>query len=195
LYDHIAGELVSKDLTHAVVRAAGVGYLLSIPMSTYEALPPSGQVLLFTYLAVSENSLRLFGFATHSERELFRILIAAKGIGPSTALAIMSGSSVDNLTRAVASEDYESLEMIRGIGAKTARRLVAEIKDDIVEFRDRFLAGAPKTTAGDRDAALALVSLGFPRHSAERAVEKARAENPSAGVEELVRIVLRSSAG
>lgn len=195
MYDHIAGELVRKDLTQAVLRAGGVGYAVAIPMSTYESLPSAGPVVLYTHLAVRENDMRLFGFATERERALFRILIGAKGIGPSTALAIMSGSTVDNLTRAVAGEDYESLELIRGIGAKTARRIVAEIKDDVVKFRERFLTGAAPAATAERDAVLALESLGFPKGAAERAVQKVRVENQKASVEELVRIVLRTSSG
>lgn len=192
MFDHIAGELVHKELTRAVVRAGGVGYVLSIPVSTYEALPPGGQVTIFAHLAVRENDMRLYGFATQAERELFRILIEAQGVGPSTALAIMSGTSAENLARSIAGEDYEALEMIRGIGPKTARRMVAEIKEDMVEFSERYLAG--RAEAGtERDAVLALVSLGYPRNTAQQSVKKARSENPAAGVEELVRVVLRGA--
>jgi len=194
LFDHIAGELVHKELTQAVIRAGGVGYVLSIPVGTYEALPPRGPVVVYTHLAVRENEMRLFGFASEMERDLFRILIAAQGIGPATALAIMSGTTAENLTRAVSDEDYDALEMIRGIGPKTARRIVAEIKDDIEAFRDRYL-GAVASGGTERDACLALVSLGYPKNIAQQAVRKARAENPNAGVEELVRTVLRSSGG
>lgn len=192
MFDHIAGELVLKELTRVVVRAGGVGYVLSIPVSTYEALPASGHVTVYARLAVRENDMRLYGFATEAERELFAILIEAQGVGPSTALAIMSGSSADNLARAIADEDYEALEMIRGIGPKTARRIVAEIKEDMAEFSDRYLA--PTAVHGtERDAVLALVSLGYPRNTAQQSVKKARSGNPAAGVEELVRIVLRSA--
>jgi Holliday junction DNA helicase RuvA len=194
LFDHIAGELVRKDLTLAVLRAGGVGYAVSIPVSTYEALPANGPVIVYTHLAVRENEMRLFGFATALERELFLILIGAQGIGPSTALAIMSNASPENLVRAVADEDYEALEMIRGIGPKTARRIVAEIKEDVEDFRKKYL-GPTVVTGLERDAVLALVSLGYPKNAAQQAVKKARAENPAAGVEELVRVVLRSSGG
>ncbi len=191
MYDHIAGDLVRKDLTAAVVRAGGVGYLISIPVSTYESLPPEGQVLLYTHLAVRENDLRLFGFATEKERLLFRILLGAKGLGPSTALAIMSGTSVENFVRAVADEDYDGLERIRGIGAKTARRIVAEIKDDVVEFKERYMAAVAPLSTDDADAVMALVNLGFPKNAAEKAIAKARQEAPHADVEELVRAALR----
>lgn len=194
MFDHIAGELVSKELTRVVVRAGGIGYALSIPVSTYESLPAGGPVTIYAHLAVRENDMRLYGFATEAERELFRILINAQGVGPSTALAIISGSSAENLVRAISQEDYESLEMIRGIGPKTARRIVAEIREDMAEFGKRYLA--PEATPGtEHDAVLALVSLGYPKGAAQQSVKKARSENPAAGVEELVRIVLRSAGG
>jgi len=191
LYDHIAGELIRKDLTEAVIRTGGVGYVVSIPVSTYERIPSEGPVLLYTHLAVRENDLRLFGFATERERVLFRILVGAKRIGPASALAIMSGTTAENFARAVAGEDYEALERIRGVGAKTARRIVAEIKDDIVAFKERFLTEEEPGAATERDAVMALVSLGFPKGAAEKAVQKARTEHPSTAVAEIVRIVLR----
>jgi Holliday junction DNA helicase RuvA len=193
LYDHIAGELVRKDLTQAVIRAGGVGYRLIIPVSTYEALPSHGQVVIYTHLLVREDDMRLFGFATERERVMFRILISATGIGPASALAIMSGASLEEFSRAVADEDTAALSRIRGIGPKTARRIITEIKDRVVEFRDVYLAGAGLADAASRDAVLALVSLGYPRPAAEKAVEEARAKHPGALVDQLVRIVLSIS--
>jgi len=194
MFDHIAGELIRKDLTEAVVRASGVGYRVFIPVSTYEKLPTNGPVIVYTHYAVRENDIRLYGFATEKERAFFRILISATGIGPATALAIMSGASIEEFTRAVADEDLDALSRVRGIGKKTSRRIVTDIKEPLVVFRDQFLAGAAGYDAAARDAIMALISLGYPRSAAEKSVEKIRAEHPSAQVEELVRVVL-SSAG
>jgi Holliday junction DNA helicase RuvA len=190
VYDHIAGELVRKDLTEAVVRAAGVGFRVMIPVSTYERLPSNGPVIVYTHLAVRENDMRLYGFATEKERAFFRILIGATGIGPATALAIMSGASIEEFARAVEEEDYDALSRVRGIGKKTARRIVTDLKDAIIAFRQQFLAGVATRDAAARDAVLALQSLGYPRGAAEKAVEKARESHATAGVEELVRVVL-----
>lgn len=195
MFDHILGQLVRKDLTEAVLRAGGVGYRLAIPVSTYERLPADGDVLLHTHLAVRENDMRLYGFATEGERALFRILIAAKGIGPASALAIMSGSSSEEFARAVIDEDYDALSRIRGIGKKTARRIVADIKEDMEAFSRRFLAGVPAADSLVRDAVMALVSLGLPKAAARRIAEAAHKKNPDADVEELVRLVLRESVG
>jgi len=195
LYDHIAGKLVRKDLTEVVVSTGGVGFLISIPVSTFETLPAEGDVLLHTHLAVRENDMRLYGFATEKERALFRILIGAKGIGPASAQGILSGASVEDFVRSVIDEDYDALSRIRGVGKKTARRIVAEIKDDVAAFSQRMLAGTGEADTVVRDAVLALVSLGLPRSAARRGAEAARKNNPTADVEVLVREVLRASSG
>ena len=194
MFDHIAGRIVRKELTEAVLNAGGVGYRIFIPVSTYERLPSSGECTLYTHLAVRENDMRLYGFATEAERVLFRILVQAKGIGPASALVIMSGTSTDDFVSAVSAEDCDALSRIRGIGKKTARRIVAEIKDDIVAFSQRYLAGAPAADPDVRDAVMALVSLGLTRAAARKGVEKARKQQPHAGVEELLRSVLSDQA-
>jgi len=193
LYDHIAGELVRKDLTQAVLRTGGVGYEIAIPVSTFERLPSSGDVMLFTHLAVRENDWSLYGFATEDERELFRILVGTRGIGPASALAIMSGSSVEEFVRAVLEEDFEALSRIRGVGKKTARRIVADIKEEVETFAQRMTAGAATVDTSVRDAVMALVSLGLPRSVARKRAESARRKHPHADVEEMVREVLRES--
>lgn len=194
MFDHITGELVRKDLTAAVVRSAGVGFEISIPVSTFEHLPAGGEVMLFTHLAVRENDISLYGFATEDERALFRILISAKGIGPASALAIMSGSSVEEFARAVIEEDYDALSRIRGVGKKTARRIVADIKEDVEVFGRRVMAGAVPVDTAVRDAVMALVSLGLPRNAARRRAEAIRKKKPESDVEEIVREVLRVSS-
>jgi len=195
LFDHIAGELVRKDLTEAVVRSAGVGYVISIPVSTFERLPAGGEVMLFTHLAVRENDMSLYGFATEDERALFRILISAKGIGPASALAIMSGSSVQEFATAVIEEDYDALSRIRGVGRKTARRIVADIKEDVEAFSQRVMGGAVPADTAVRDAVMALVSLGVPRSAARKGAEAVRKKRPESDVEEIVREVLMASSG
>lgn len=195
MFDHIAGELVRKDLTEAVVRSGGVGYMISIPVSTFERLPAGGEVVLFTHLAVRENDMSLYGFATEDERALFRILISARGIGPASALAIMSGSSVQELARAVIEEDYDALSRIRGVGRKTARRIVVDIKEDVEAFSQRVMGDAVPVDVAVRDAVMALVSLGVPRSAARKGAEAVRKKKPESDVEEIVREVLRSSSG
>ena len=195
MYDSIAGQLLKKDITQAVVETGGVGYLLFIPVTTYEALPSEGRVILYTHLVVRENDLRLYGFASEKERELFRILISAKGIGPASALAIISGTSAAEFARSVIDEDYDALSRIRGIGKKTARRIVADIKEPIEAYSQRVLAGVPATDAAFADAVMALVSLGLPRAAARKGAQAVRKKAPEADVEEIVRTVLRQTVG
>ncbi len=195
MFDHIAGQLVRKDLTVAVLRAGGVGYHLSIPVSTYEMLPAEGRdVILYTHLAVRENDMRLYGFASLAERVLFQILVQAKGIGPASALVILSGSSIEQFAAAVADEDADALARIRGIGKKTARRIIVDIKEDVIAFSQRYLAHVPVADSAGRDAVMALVSLGLPSAAARKGVEIARKADPSADVEQLVRAVLSDGA-
>jgi len=190
LYDHIAGELIRKDLTEAVVRVGGVGYRIHIPVSTYEKLPSRGDALVYTHLVVREDEMRLYGFATLAERAFFRTLLGASRVGPASALAMMSGPSIEEFSRAIVDEDVKALSRIPGIGAKTARRISVELKDGMTAFRQQYLAGAPAADAAARDAVLALVNLGFPRPAAQKAVEAARAESRQASVEDLLRLVL-----
>jgi Holliday junction DNA helicase RuvA len=195
LYDHIAGRLVRKDLTEIVVQTGGVGYVISIPVSTYEKLPGDGDVFVYTHLAARENDLRLYGFATLDERMLFRILLGAKGIGPAGALGILSGTSVEQFARSVIDEDYEALSRIRGVGPKTARRIVAEIKEEMEQFGRGLSLGPVAGDAAVRDAVMALVSLGLPRAAARKGAEAVRKQAPKADVEEIVRLVLRDAVG
>ena len=196
MYHHLSGKLMHKSPASVVVDVAGVGYGLTVPLSTYEKLPTEGeQVRLLTHLHVRDDVMRLFGFATSEERELFRMLIGVSGIGPMLALAVLSGMSVDTIKQAVAAGDATLLKTIRGVGAKTAERMVLELRDPI--GRLGVPIGAPGVSAGDRtalDAVAALVSLGYSRTKAEEAVALARKKcGADTTVEELVREALKGA--
>ena len=131
MYDHIEGELVFKSPAQAVIAAGGVGYRFSIPISTFAALPERGRAKLLTYLHVREDVLKLFGFASEKERKLFVRLIGVSGIGPGTAMAILNGLSVDEFRRAVAAEEVSTLCGVKGIGRKTAERVIVELRREM----------------------------------------------------------------
>ena len=131
MYDHIEGELVSKSPAQAVIAAGGVGYSFTIPISTFAALPDRGRAKLLAYLHVREDVLRLFGFASEKERKLFVRLISVSGIGPGTALAILNGLTVDEFRRAVAAEEVSTLCRVKGIGRKTAERMIVELRREM----------------------------------------------------------------
>lgn len=196
MYDHLSGKLEHKSVASIVVDVAGVGYELTVPLSTYEKLPKEGSdVKLLTHLHVRDDVMRLFGFASSEERELFRMLIGVSGIGPMLALAVLSGTSVETVKEAVMAGDATLLKTIRGVGAKTAERMVLELRDPI--GRLGVWIGAPGVSVGDQtalDAVAALVSLGYSRAKAEEAVARARKKRGAdATVEELVREALKAA--
>ena len=196
MYHHLSGKLVHKSATSVVVDVTGVGYELTIPLSTYERLPTEGSdVRLLTHLHVREDGMRLFGFLSDEELELFRMLLGVSGIGPMLALAVLSGTSVETVKQAVLAGDASLLKKIRGVGTKTAERMVLELRDPVTRLTvrpgGRPLVGADRTTL---DAVAALVSLGYSRTRAEEAVAAARKKcGPDVTVEELVREALKAA--
>ena len=196
MYHHLTGKLVHKSPALVVVDVAGMGYEVTVPLSTFEKLPSEGSAVhLLTHFHVREDAFRLFGFMTSEERELFRMLIAVSGIGPSLATAVLSGTSVETVRQAVLSGDSGRLKKVRGIGAKTAERMVLELKGPSARLGTRV--GAAAISYGDRsimDAVAGLVSLGFPRTKAEEAVADARKKlGADVTIEALVREALKST--
>ncbi|HTF56347.1 MAG TPA: Holliday junction branch migration protein RuvA [Planctomycetota bacterium] len=187
MYDHLRGRLSARKPTYLVIEAGGVGYRVDIPLSTYEAIPASGEVTVYTWLKVGEDALRLYGFATERERDLFQKLVdSVNGLGPSRAVAILSNVSVAQLQRAIEEGDVDTLKRVRGIGDKLANRLIVELKG---RLPDELTAGkGPESASLERDAASALVALGYESSEAERAVRKARRDLGSeARVEDVIR--------
>ncbi|WCJ59638.1 Holliday junction branch migration protein RuvA [Fontisphaera persica] len=194
----LRGTLVESLPTQAIVEVQGVGYEVLIPLSSYDKLPPPGkEVKLLTHLLVREDAHVLYGFMTIAERELFRLLIeTVSGIGPKTALNVLSGMSVAAFRGAVANGDIKALAQISGVGKKTAERIVVELRDKV------GAAGAWEASSEARglspedqrvnDAVLALLALGFKQIEAHDAVRAAQAMlGTSATVEELVRACLK----
>ena len=151
MYEYLRGSLASKSPSEAVVDCGGVGYLLKIPLSTYEALPAvGGQCRVLAYLHVREGIMALYGFATAEERTAFLKMLGISGVGPTAALSLLSGMPVAQLARAVADGDAGALKRVKGIGDKTAKRILLELKGVL----DGFLEGAPaaKLASGFRRA-------------------------------------------
>lgn len=187
------GKLAEAAPTHVVLDCGGVGYSVFIPLSSYDKLPAKGgDVKLLTYHHVNgqDGTQQLFGFATAAEREMFLLLISISGIGPKLACNILSSASITGLRSAIAAGDTATLSALRGIGKKTAERLVVELKDKVGVEDKTAAIHDPRVS----DAVLALVSLGYKQMDAHKAVlavvEKLGAK---ASVEELVRAALRST--
>jgi len=195
------GKLVEALPTQVTVDVNGVGYEALIPLSSFDKLPQPGQsIKLLTQLVVREDSHTLYGFMSSEERDLFRLLIhTVSGIGPKTALNVLSGISVTAFRGAVASGDLKSLSKISGVGKKTAERIVVELKDKIGMAGAWEAASAKHGLSADEqrinDAVLALVALGFKQIEAHDAVRGAQAMlGVQASVEELVRVCLKKGA-
>lgn len=195
------GKLVEALPTQVIVDVNGIGYEALIPLSSFDKLPQPGQVVkLLTQLVVREDAHTLYGFMTPEERNLFRLLVdTVSGIGPKTALNVLSGISVTAFRGAVANGDIKALSQISGVGKKTAERIVVELKDKI------GMAGAWEAASAKHglspneqrinDAVLALVALGFKQIEAHDAVRGAQAVlGTQASIEELVRACLKKGA-
>jgi Holliday junction DNA helicase RuvA len=191
------GTLIAKSPTEIVIQVQGVGYALSIPLSTYESLGElQSPVSLFTYLHVREDALQLFGFATEEERGLFKLLISVTGIGPRMAQSILSGIPVADLKAHIAGGNLAALTTVPGIGRKLAERLVVELRDKLAKFEAGSLpyAGPADDHARTRaEALLALTSLGYTRAAAEKAIRAALmdTEGKTLPVESLIKLALR----
>ena len=178
MYEFIEGELVIKTPTEAVVCAGGVGYRLRVPLSTSHGLPEGGaKVRLLVHHYVREDAQRLYGFATRTERAVFEKLMEVPKVGPSLALAVLSGVQVGELRAAIMEQRPEALRRVKGVGAATAERIVRELRRDAPDLFGAEAAGAPAASAAGggkgRDAVSALLTLGYQRSTAEKAVRAA----------------------
>ena len=196
MLDYIRGRVVSKSPTRLILEVAGIGYQLHIPLSTFEKIPNHEEVTVLTQLFIKEDQIKIFGFATGEERNLFQLLLSVNGIGPITAITILSGSCVDDIKDAVAREDAKALEKIKGVGKKTAERIILELKGIIKEISPAMPSGIDTgQKALVSDAVMALVSLGYGRPVAENAVSEAiRRLRTIDNVEVLVREALKYKA-
>lgn len=167
------GTLLEKAPGTAVISAGGVGYEISIPLSTFEVLPAGGEsVRLYTHLHVREDALQLYGFAAREDRETFEKMISVSGVGPKLALSILSSMRVPDLVVAIETGQTNRLNKISGVGKKTAERLVLELKGKLGEVDLASLAESGAGGALNEEAVAALVSLGFSRNQAEKAIGK-----------------------
>lgn len=199
---HLSGTLLAKQATSVILDVSGVGYEVTIPVSTFYDMEEAGaQIQLRVYTYVREDALQLFGFKTARERELFMLLISVSGIGPKSGIAMLSGMSADEIINAIRTNNLARLTSIPGVGRKTAERLVIELRDKMAALSspalDEELAAQTARPAQTEDtlredALSALVNLGYQRALAEKAVNGALAEGGDLSVELLLRRSLRT---
>lgn len=174
MYAYIEGKITEANPAFAVIDVQGVGYFINISLFTYSNLELNKNSKLFTHLVVREDAQMLFGFSTEKERQLFRHLISVSGVGANTARLILSAYSPDEISSAIGSENVKLLESIKGIGAKSAQRIVIDLKDKLA--KDGYILEEKYTISHNtlfNDALTALTSLGFNRKQAEKALDKA----------------------
>tara|TARA_B100002052_G_scaffold43096_1_gene35903 strand:- start:2896 stop:3480 length:585 start_codon:yes stop_codon:yes gene_type:complete len=188
---HIHGKLVEKTPTYIVVDVNGVGYQIKISLQTYSAL--DGELCkLYTHLSIKEDSHTLFGFFEESERHLFRNLISVSGVGPSTAQVILSTYSTEEIIQSITSADVKAIESVKGIGAKTAQRIIIDLKDKVAKGMPTSDLLFDKIDNTIRTEALsALLALGFAKKAAESKIDKVlKSKSEVTSVEELVKTAL-----
>jgi Holliday junction DNA helicase RuvA len=188
----LRGQLLRKAPQEVLVDVGGVGYRVHVPVSTFYRLGDAGsEVRLLTHTHVREDALALFGFATEAEQALFERLIAVAGVGPRVALSILSGIEADELVDALRRQDLARLTRIPGVGRKTAERLVVELKDKVAGLVPAAPAAAPEPAGGLKaDLVSALANLGYSRPEAEKAVQRALAQDGEGRFEDLLRRTL-----
>ncbi|MFD2564084.1 Holliday junction branch migration protein RuvA [Aquimarina rubra] len=188
----IKGRLVEKNPTEVIIDCNGVGYMLHISLHTFSLLPDQELLQLFTHLQVKEDSHTLFGFAEKSEREIFRLLISVSGIGASTARTMLSSLHPDQIKEAIASNDVATIQSIKGIGAKTAQRVIIDLKDKILKVYDIDELSVSLNNTNKDEALSALETLGFNRKLVSKVVDKILKTNPAETVENIIKQALKN---
>jgi holliday junction DNA helicase RuvA len=170
----LRGKILFRGTNRVVLEAGGVGYEVAVSLTTIEALPEDGEAFLHVYTCVRDNALELYGFRGADEKSLFEMLIGVSGVGPKTALSILSGVSVDDFCRAVLEENHRKLSTIPGIGKKSAERIVLELKEKIrkVGVKIPVSAGGASSATIEEDLVSSLVNLGYGERLARTAAEK-----------------------
>ena len=189
---HIQGKLVEKNLTDVVIDCNGVGYLLNISLHTYSQIPDGDYLKLYTYLQVKEDSHSLFGFSSVAEREIFKLLISVSGVGPAIARTMLSSLTPKQVREGIARGDAALIQSIKGIGAKTAARVILDLKDKVLKVYDLDELSTANNNTQKDEALSALEVLGFARKQAERVVEKVVANQPDASVEVIIKEALKN---
>ena len=191
MYEYISGKIAESSPAHVVIDVNGIGYLLQISLNTFSRLEGKTEAQLFIHENIREDAFSLFGFADPSERDLFRHLISVSGIGANTARMMLSSLTPEELRGAILTDNVNVIKGVKGIGAKTAQRVIVDLKDKLgKEPVDQKLFATQDNTIRE-EALSALVMLGFAKASAQKALDKLLAQTPTMKVEELIKQALK----
>ncbi len=193
---YLKGKLVHKEPTHVIVEVGGVGYQASISFNTFSDIKDREDIRLSTYLHVREDAHVLFGFSTEAEKSMFLNLISVNGVGPNTAMVVLSSLPPEELKSAILREDAATLQAVKGIGGKTAQRLILELRDKLRKSSPNeipTLGGSPNNTTR-HEALTALLTLGIPRAAAEKSIETVlKKSGNTISLEDLVKQALKNA--
>ncbi len=187
----VQGRLVEKNLTDVVIDCQGVGYFLNISLHTYSQIPDQENIRLYTQLLVREDAMTLYGFASKEERSVFNLLLSVSGVGASTARTMLSSLTPRQVRDAIVSEDIATIQGVKGIGAKTAQRVILDLKDKIIKLYGEETSGVISSNTNRNEALSALETLGYARKIAEKACDAVLKHSPSASVEEIIKLAFK----
>ncbi len=190
MIEYLRGAIAELTPTYAVIDCNGVGYLLNISLSTYTALQTDKDAKLLVHEAIREDAWQLYGFSEERERGLFRALIGVSGVGAGTARVILSSRAPAELEKAIIAGDHAKLKNVKGIGAKTAQRIIVDLRDKIKPGSDAFISQPTASNDAFEEALAALVMLGFPKPAAQKALRKIFDTDPTTKVESAVKQAL-----
>lgn len=188
---HIRGKLVEKNPTNVVIDCNGVGYNLNISLHTFSKLGNEELLQLFTHLQVKEDSHTLYGFSEKVERDIFRLLISVSGIGANIARTMLSSLAPSQVKDAIALGDVATIQSVKGIGAKTAQRVILDLKDKVLKIHDIDEVSYVSGNTSKEESLSALETLGFNRKAAQKVVEKILTTDPSLSVEAVIKEALK----
>ena len=189
---HIQGKLVEKTPTDVVIDCNGVGYHVNISLHTFSLLPQTDFIKLYTYLQIKEDAHSLYGFVEKSERELFKLLLSVSGIGAGIARTMLSSLDPKQIIQAIANGDVGTVQSIKGIGNKTAQRVILDLRDKVLKIYDLNEISVAQHNINREESLSALEVLGYVRKNAEKVVDKILKENPEASVEFIIKQALKN---
>jgi len=187
---HVKGRLVEKAPTSVVIECNGIGYLINISLNTFSQIPDNENLKLYTHLQIKEDSHTLYGFHTIKEREIFRLLISVNGIGSSIARTMLSSISPDQIIEAISKENVSLIQSVKGIGSKTAQRVIIDLRDKILKVYDLDEGFASSNNTNKEEALSALEVLGINKKSSVKLVNKIVLENPDISAESIIKETL-----
>lgn len=190
MINHLRGRLTEKNPAYIIIECAGVGYFVNISLHTYSAIPDKEDCLIYTHLQINEDAHTLFGFAEEDERKLFRSLISVSGVGASTARMILSSMNPTEINSCIVNGDVGRLKTVKGIGEKTAQRMILELKDKLK--KDGPVKSVISHMKVKDEAMGALLTLGFTRQAVDRTIDNLLRDQPAMPVEELIRKALNT---